>query len=180
MVPWSRFGWGQTGGGWQVSWNVGAVDEVFPENQYQRCSVHFFRNIFAVTPRSRGKLVTKIFKAIYAHESKNAAQKKTRALVGRWLTSITLIKRWPATLFLANTGTNNVIERLNRNIRRRTRGVDGYPRWIFGPYAGRCPAAPVGRYPLGQQEVREHEAHGGSLWESPYCWLTSFIPKTAN
>ena len=29
-----------------------AVSKVFPEAKYQRCTVHFYRNVFAVTPRS--------------------------------------------------------------------------------------------------------------------------------
>ena len=36
-----------------------AVGEVFPEAKYQRCTVHFYRNVFSVTPRSKVKLVTK-------------------------------------------------------------------------------------------------------------------------
>lgn len=45
--------------------------------------------------------------------------------------------------------TNNVIERLNREMRRRTR-VEG---WQIGPYADLCQAPPCGWYPVGQQEV---------------------------
>lgn len=45
-----------------------AVGEVFPEAKYQRCTVHFYRNIFAVTLRSRVKLVAKMRKAIHARE----------------------------------------------------------------------------------------------------------------
>ena len=30
-----------------------AVGEVFPEAKYQRCTVHFYRNVFSVTPRSK-------------------------------------------------------------------------------------------------------------------------------
>ena len=44
--------------------------QVFPEAKYQRCTVHFYRNVFAVTPRSKAKLVTKMLKAIpvsYTH-----------------------------------------------------------------------------------------------------------------
>ena len=43
-----------------------AVGEVFPEAKYQRCTVHFYRNVFAVTPRSKAKLVAKMLKAIHA------------------------------------------------------------------------------------------------------------------
>lgn len=43
-----------------------------------RCTVHFYRNIFAVVPRSKGKLVAKMFKAIHTQESKDAAPAKAR------------------------------------------------------------------------------------------------------
>ena len=32
-----------------------AVGEVFPDAKYQRCIVHFYRNVFSVTPRSKEK-----------------------------------------------------------------------------------------------------------------------------
>ena len=43
-----------------------AVGEVFPEAKYQRCTVHFYRNVFAVIPHSKVKLVAKMLKAIHA------------------------------------------------------------------------------------------------------------------
>ena len=56
-----------------------AVGEVFPEAKYQRCTVHFYRNVFSVTPRSKVKLVAKMLKAIHAQESKKAAREKAKA-----------------------------------------------------------------------------------------------------
>ena len=32
-----------------------AVGEVFPEAKYQRCVVHFYRNVFSVVPKSKVK-----------------------------------------------------------------------------------------------------------------------------
>lgn len=58
-----------------------AVGEVFPEAKYQRCTVHFYRNIFSVVPRSKAKLVAKMLKAIHAQESKKAAREKAKAVV---------------------------------------------------------------------------------------------------
>ena len=56
-----------------------AVGEVFPEAKYQRCTVHFYRNVFSVTPRSKVKLVVaKMLKAIHAQESKKAAREKAK------------------------------------------------------------------------------------------------------
>ena len=46
------------------------MGEVFPDAKYQRCTVHFYRNIFSVVPKSKVKIVAKMLKAIYAQESK--------------------------------------------------------------------------------------------------------------
>ena len=43
-----------------------AIGEVFPEAKYQRCTIHFYRNVFSVVPRSKVKLVAKMLKAIHA------------------------------------------------------------------------------------------------------------------
>ena len=58
-----------------------AVGGVFPEAKNQRCTVHFYRNVFSVTPRSKVKLVAKMLKAIHAQESKRAAREKAKAVV---------------------------------------------------------------------------------------------------
>ena len=60
-----------------------AVGEVFPDAKYQRCTVHFYRNVFSVVPRSKVKLVAKMLKAIHAQESKNAAREKAKAVVAQ-------------------------------------------------------------------------------------------------
>lgn len=57
------------------------MGEVFPEAKYQRCVVHFYRNVFFCVPRTKGKLVTKMLKAIHAQESRAAAQAKERDVV---------------------------------------------------------------------------------------------------
>ena len=58
-----------------------AVGEVFPEAKYQRCIVHFYRNVFTVTPRGRMKDVTRMLKAIHAQETREAAREKAQAVV---------------------------------------------------------------------------------------------------
>jgi putative transposase len=118
-----------------------AVYEVFPEAKYQRCTVHFYRNVFSVTPRSKVKLVAKMLKAIHAQESKKAAREKAKAVIAE-LRSMKLPEAAKKvedsieeTLAYADfpfehwtrIRTNNVIERLNREIRRRTRVVGVFP-----------------------------------------------------
>ncbi len=58
-----------------------AVGEVFPEAKYQRCVVHFYRNIFSVVPKSKVKNVAKMLKAIHAQESKKASCEKAAAVI---------------------------------------------------------------------------------------------------
>ena len=118
-----------------------AVAEVFPEAKYQRCTVHFYRNIFSVTPRKHMREVTRMLKAIHAQESKEAARKKARDVAEK-LRSMRLNEAakkvedgieetltymdFPSQHWL-KIRTNNVIERMNREIRRRTRVVGTFP-----------------------------------------------------
>lgn len=45
-----------------------AVGEVYLQAKYQRCTVHFYRNVFSVVPRFRVKTVAKMLKAIHPRE----------------------------------------------------------------------------------------------------------------
>lgn len=54
------------------------IQEVFPDASYQRCAVHFYRNIFSVTPRNKMKTAAMMLKAIHARESAEAAREKAR------------------------------------------------------------------------------------------------------
>ena len=112
-----------------------AVGEVFPEAKYQRCTVHFYRNVFSVTPRSKVKIVAKMLKAIHAQKSKKAAIEKAKAVVDelhpmklkeaakkveKGIEETLTYCDFPSEHW-TRIRTNNVIERLNRKIRRRTR-----------------------------------------------------------
>ena len=57
------------------------VGEVFPDAKYQRCTVHFCRNVFSVVPKSKVKIVAKMLKAIHAQENKKASREKAKAVV---------------------------------------------------------------------------------------------------
>lgn len=108
-----------------------AVGEVYSEAKYQRCTVHFYRNIFSVVPRSKMKLVAKMLKAIHAQENKAAAREKAKQVIqdlqGMKLKEAAKKIEDSIEETLAymdfpyehwmRIRTNNVIERLNREIR---------------------------------------------------------------
>ena len=120
---------------------LGALEEVFPGARYQRCTVHFYRNVFSVVPKSKVKIVAKMLKAIHAQESKKASREKAKAVVAE-LRAMKLKEAakkvedgieetltycdFPGEHW-TRIRTNNVIERLNREIRRRTRVVGTFP-----------------------------------------------------
>ena len=53
---------------------VGSIAEVFPEAAYQRCTVHFYRNVLAKAPKSKRPQVAAMLSAIHAMESREAAE----------------------------------------------------------------------------------------------------------
>ncbi len=118
-----------------------SVHEVFPDAKYQRCTVHFYRNIMSSVPRNRIREVTMMLKAIHAQESKEAARKKAREVVEKLremklnaaskkledgVEETLTYMDFPSQHWL-KIRTNNVIERLNREIRRRTKVVGAFP-----------------------------------------------------
>jgi Transposase, Mutator family len=48
---------------------------------WQRCTVHFYRNVFGHVPATKVREVSHMLKAIHAQESRNAADRKARAIV---------------------------------------------------------------------------------------------------
>lgn len=117
------------------------IPEVFPDARYQRCTVHFYRNIFSVTPRNRMKAVSMMLKAIHSQESKEAAREKA-AQVEEKLKEMklsaaakklqegieeTLTYMDFPTQHWTRIRTNNTIERLNREIKRRTKAIGAFP-----------------------------------------------------
>ena len=120
---------------------VEAIGQVFPEAKYQRCTVHFYRNVFSVVPRQRVNAVAKMLKAIHAQEDKAAAREKARAIVQK-LREMKLNKAadkvesgveetltymgFPSEHW-TRIRTNNTLERINREIKRRTKVVGSFP-----------------------------------------------------
>ena len=120
---------------------VEAIKEVFPDAEYQRCIVHFMRNIFCNVPRTRCKEIGAKLKAIFAQEDREACLKKAEevaqflrdnkmktaanTLESGILEALTYTK-YPHEHWL-KIRSNNGIERINREIRRRTNAVGAFP-----------------------------------------------------
>jgi len=124
--------------------NLGVVEslyEYYPDAKWQRCMVHFYRNVFTMVPKGKVREVATLLKAIHAQEDLGAAQEKSRAVIEK----LKLMKLGKAaeivqegideTLTYMNfpsehwlrIRTNNPLERILREVRRRTRVVGAFP-----------------------------------------------------
>jgi putative transposase len=117
-----------------------ALAEVFPDADWQRCIVHFYRNVLTQVPRKRMREVALALKAIHGQENITAARAKAAEVVktfGKLLPGAmkiitagveeTLTYYHYPELHWVRIRTNNAMERLLREVRRRTRVVGAFP-----------------------------------------------------
>ena len=120
---------------------VESASEHFPDTYHQRCCVHWYRNIFSNVPRGKMKEVAAMLKAIHAQEDMESATDKAKAVAAK-LESMKLRKaaekvrndahetfsyyHFPSEHW-RQIRTNNMLERIMREIRRRTRVVGCFP-----------------------------------------------------
>src|SRR5271170_2406454 len=120
---------------------VESLGDFYPEALWQRCAVHFYRNVWTAVPTSKVKEVAAMLKAIHAQEDRAAARQKAEQVT----TKLKEMKLGNAaelvragieeTLYYytfprehwRSLRTNNPLERLLREVRRRTRAVGAFP-----------------------------------------------------
>ena len=120
---------------------VDAIAGVYPGAAWQRCMVHWFRNVFSQVPRTKVAEVAAMLKAIHAQEDRMAALAKAKeveqkllamklpeaAKVVREGVEATLRYMSCAREHWIKIRTTNPLERIMREIRRRTRVVGNFP-----------------------------------------------------
>ncbi len=120
---------------------VEALGEFYPEAAWQRCVVHFYRNVMRVVPTGKVREVVALLQAVHAQEDREAALGKVEQVVAKLegmrlgkaaeLVRASMVETLAYMSFprehWVRIRTNNPLERLNREIKRRTRVVGAFP-----------------------------------------------------
>ncbi len=120
---------------------IEVLADFYPEARWQRCVVHWYRNVLTAVPRGKAKQVAAMLKAIHAQEDLEAARQKAKAVVEKLeemgLGKAARIVREGVEETLSYMAfprehwvrirTNNPLERILKEVRRRTRVVGAFP-----------------------------------------------------
>ena len=120
---------------------VESLAEFYPKAKWQRCVVHFYRNVFSAVPSKKIKEAAAMLKAIHAQEDRKAALDKAKAVVQKLKDmklkdaastvesgiDETLRYYYSPREHWRSIRTNNPLERVMREIRLRTRAVGNFP-----------------------------------------------------
>ena len=120
---------------------VESLAEFYPDAMWQRCVVHWYRNVLSAVPRGKSRSVATMLKAIHAQEDREAAKKKADDVIVKLremklnkaadtvaggIDEVLSYMSFPHEHWI-RIRTNNPLERIMREIRRRTRVVGAFP-----------------------------------------------------
>jgi putative transposase len=117
-----------------------AISTVFQGAAWQRCRVHFMRNVLAVVPKASGEMVASIIRTIFAQPDREHVQKqfgevtamltrshpKVAAMLGDAQPDLLAFAGFP-TRHWRQIWSTNPLERVNKEIKRRTDVVGVFP-----------------------------------------------------
>ena len=118
----------------------GAIQAVLHGASWQRCRVHFIRNLLALVPKSAAEMVAATVRTVFAQPDATSAREQWRAVADRFRPSFPRVadlmdEAEPDVLaYLAfprehwrQIWSNNPLERLNKEVKRRTDVVGIFP-----------------------------------------------------
>jgi transposase-like protein len=117
-----------------------AVTAVLAGASVQRCRVHFLRNVLAQVPKGHGEMVLAAIRTVFAHPDAAHVREQfdvIATMLGRQLPKVELLMNEAKEDLLAFTGfpplhwkkiwSTNPLERLNKEVKRRTDVVGVFP-----------------------------------------------------
>ena len=117
-----------------------AIAAVLIGTSWQRCRVHFMRNVLAVVPRGNAEMVAAAIRTIFAQPDASHVDEQfgvIAGMLGRQLPKVETMMQEAKEDLLAFTGfpqvhwrqlwSTNLLERVNREIKRRTDVVGVFP-----------------------------------------------------
>ena len=117
-----------------------AISAVFADASWQRCRVHFMRNVLAVVPKGNAEMVAAAIRTVFAQPDAEHVHEQLEAIatmLGKQLPKVEAMLREAREDLLAFTGfpvphwkkvwSTNPLERLNKEVKRRTDVVGVFP-----------------------------------------------------
>jgi len=117
-----------------------AIHQVLTGSTWQRCRVHFMRNVLAHVPQGEKALVAAALRTIFAQPDRSAASQQVdevlKAMRSRWATAASLLEQAEDDVLAymsfppehwTRIYSTNPLERLNKEVKRRTNVVGIFP-----------------------------------------------------